>query len=218
MAKKRICSIIILSIMTLLLLFTASCNSNLDTGINISNQITNEAYTNNGSTTIHFYLKSNDYSFDDYQTIKVNLDYYVNHSSLMKYKEKIINVPDDLIVEGEKKYFVVEIDDVLTSESVVYTTVMANYESEETSPWIYVVTVIIAVAMCAILTSTYVTMCQNFDSDSSTSALMWLGGLVLYAIVAGIVGASWGLSACYIILGSGVLYFLVTLIPYFMYK
>lgn len=217
---KRVLSHIILSILLIFTsLFASSCFFDPDEAINIQDSITHKAVVQTDSTVFYFYYASEEHPIDEYSVINVGIDYYADYSTPMKKKNFLINVPDDVIFE-EQPYFTVEIEDALNNESVVYLSFQANYKSEDSGSkfWIYALTVVIAIVMLVVLFSTYSVMCETFDSNSSPSSLMWLGGLILYVVVAAVIGALWGTIPSGIIIGSAVLYFISTLIPYFKYK
>ena len=215
----RVLSKILISVLLILIaLFTTSCNFDPDEAVNIRNCVTDEIEVKEDSTVFRFYYSSEEQPIENYGIIRVRLEYYVDYNSLMKKKNFFLEVPDDVQFE-DKTYFTVEIDDALTEESVVYISVLANQKTESNSrAWIYVFTVIIAVALLIILWSVYMAMCDAFDSNTAMPSLMWLGGLILFGIITLVIAVNWGNGPGGIMIGGAALYFICSLFPYFKYK
>ena len=215
----RVLSKILISVLLILIaLFTVSCSFDPDEAVNIRDYVTDEIEVKEDSTVFRFYYSSDEHPIEDYEIIRVHLEYYIDYSSLMKKKNFFIEVPDDVTFE-DKTYFTVEIDDALTEESVVYISVLANQKAENNSrTWIYVLTVIIAVALLVILWSVYTAMCDACDSDTALPSFMWLGGLIIFGIVTLVVSLNWGNGPGGIMIGGAALYFICSLFPYFKYK
>ena len=215
----RVLSKILISVLLILIaLLTTSCSFDPDEAVNISDYVTDEVEVKKDSTVFRFYYSSDEHPIEDYEIIRVHLEYYIDYSSLMKKKNFFIEVPDDVTFE-DKTYFTVEIDDALTEESVVYMSVLANQKTENNSrAWRYVLTVIIAVVLLIILWSVYMAMCDACDSDTALPSFMWLGGLIIFGIVTLVISLNWGNGPGGIMIGGAVLYFICTLFTYFKYK
>lgn len=215
----RVLSKILISVLLILIaLLTTSCSFDPDEAVNIMDCVTDEVEVKEDSTVFRFYYSSDEHPIEDYEIIRVRLEYYVDYNSLMKKKNFFIEVPDDVTFE-DKTYFTVEIDDALTEESVVYMSVLANQKTENNSrAWRYVLTVIIAVVLLVILWSVYMAMCDACDSDTALPSFMWLGGLIIFGIVTLVISLNWGNGPGGIMIGGAVLYFICTLFTYFKYR
>lgn len=215
----RVLSKILISILLILTaLFTTSCVFDPDEAVNIRDFVTEEIEVKKDSTVFRFYYSSDEHPIEDYEIIKVRLEYYVDYNTLMKKENFFIEVPDDVKFE-DKTYFTVEIDDALTEESVVYISVLANQKTENNSrAWIYVLTVIIAVVLLIILWSVYMAMCDACDSNTALPSFMWLGGLIIFGIITLVIAFNWGNGPGGIMIGGAALYFICTLFTYFKYK
>lgn len=218
-SKNRILPKILISLLLILVsAFATSCGFNPDEAVNISDCLTNEIEVKKDSTVFRFYYSSDEHPIEDYEIIRVRLEYYVDYSSLMKKKNFFLEVPDDIKFE-DKTYFTVEINDALTEESVVYFSVLANQKTENnSSAWRYVLTVIIAIVLLGGLWSVYMAMCDACDSDTALPSFMWLGGLIIFGVVTLIIALNWGSVPGGIMIGGAVLYFICTLFTYFKYK
>jgi hypothetical protein len=218
-SKIRVLSKILISVLLILVsAFATSCGFDPDEAVNISDCVTDEIEVKKDSTVFRFYYSSDEHPIEDYEIIRVHLEYYVDYSSLMKKKNFFLEVPDDIKFE-DKTYFTVEIDDALTEESVVYFSILANQKTENnSSAWRYVLTVIIAVVLLGVLWSVYMAMCDACDSNTALPSFMWLGGLIIFGVVALVIALKWGSGPGGIMIGGAVLYFICTLFTYFKYK
>jgi hypothetical protein len=198
--------------------FATSCGFDPDEAVNISDCVTDEIDVKKDSTVFRFYYSSDEHPIEDYEIIRVHLEYYVDYSSLMKKKNFFLEVPDDIKFE-DKTYFTVEIGDALTEESVVYFSILANPKTENNSrAWIYILTVIIAVVLLGVLWSVYTAMCDACDSNTALPSFMWLGGLIIFGVVTLVISHNWGSGPRGIMIGGAVLYFIGTLFTYLKYK
>ena len=216
--KRFLPNFVISMLLIIFFLFSTSCSFDPDEAVNIKNCVSEEIVVQKDSTMFYFYYNSEEHSIEEYDIIKVRLEYYVDYHTTMKKKNFFITVPDD-VKYGEQPYFTVEIDDILTNESVVYISVLANYKTEGNSrTWAYVITIIIAVVMLAVLWSVYMAMCDAFASNTILPSSMWLGGIIIYIIITLIIGGLWGTGPGSIIIVSGILYFIFTLFTFYKYK
>lgn len=216
--KRFLPNFVISILLICVFLVSTSCSFDPDEAVNIQNYVSEEIVVQEDSTVFYFYYNSEEHSIEEYDIIKVRLEYYVNYYTTMKKKNFFITVPDD-VKYGEQPYFTVEINDILTNESVVYFSVLANYKTEDNSRvWAYVITIIIAGVMLVVLWSVYMTMCDTFASNTTLPSLMWLGGIIIYIIIALIIGGLWGTGPSGIIIFSGILYFIITLFTFYQYK
>ncbi|MBR4419541.1 MAG: hypothetical protein IKT32_01550 [Clostridia bacterium] len=216
--RKILFKIIISTLLILTSLFASSCLFDPDEAVNIRDYVTENIVVQTDSTIFYFYYNSDEHPIEDYEIIKVKIEYYVDYYTRMKRKEFFIYVPDDVKYE-EETYFIAEIDDALTNQSVVYLSVLANYKTEsKTRDWIYIVTIVIAVLMWIIFSSVYTLFCDALYSNSALPSCMWLGSIIIYGVVALLISGGWGAGPAGIIIGSAVLYFFTTLITYFKYK
>lgn len=205
-------------LLAIIFIFSTSCFFDPDEAVNIQNLVSEEIVVQNDSTMFYFYYNSEEHSIEEYDIIKVRLEYYVDYHTRMKKKDFFITVPDD-VEYGEQPYFTVEISDVLTDESVVYISVHANYKTEDNSRvWAYVISIIIAIVMLVVFWSVYMAMCDAFYSNTPLPSLMWLGGIIIYVIVTLIIGGLWGTGPGGIIIASGILYFICTLFTFYSNK
>ena len=216
--KRFLPNFLISMLLIIVFLFSTSCFFDPDEAVNIQNCVTKEIIVENDSTMFYFYYNSEEHSIEEYDIIKVRLEYYLNYHTTMRKKNFFITVPDD-VEYGEQPYFIVELDEVLTNESVVYISVLANYKTESNSrAWAYVIAVIIALIMLVVLWSVYMAMCDAFASNTALPSLMWLGGIIIYIIIILVIGGLWGTGPGGIIIFSGVLYFICTLFTFYKYK
>ena len=217
--KRKILLKVIFSILLICTsLFASSCFFDPDEAINIRDSVTEKIVVQTDSTIFYFYYNSDEHPIEDYEIIKVKIEYYVDYYTSMKRKEFFIYIPDDIKYE-EQTYFVAEINDALTNQSVVYLSVLANYKTQsKTRDWVYIVTIVIAVLMWIIFCSVYSVLCDALYSNSAFPSCMWLGGIIIYGVVALLISVTWGNGPAGIIIGSAVLYFFTTLITYFKYR
>lgn len=217
--KGQVLSTTIISLLLILVtLFTSSCFFNPDKAVNIRDCVTDKIVVKTNSTEFYFYYDSEEHPIEEYGLIKVEVDYYVDYTTSMKKKDFFIEVSKDVKYE-EQPYFVVEIDDALTNQSVVYLSVHANYKAHQASTnWSYVISIIIAIVMFLILCPLYTMFSDALSSNSLVPSLLWTGSIIIYVVVAIIVGSLWGTGASGFIFGSGVLYFIITLLTYYRYK
>lgn len=212
--------VIIALLLIVISIFSSSCSYDPDKAVNIMNSVTDKVVVQEDSTVFYFYYESADHPIEDYDIIKVGIDYYVDYKTPMRKKTFFIFVPDDVKYE-EQTYFTVEIDDVLTSESVVYLSVLANYKPEGKNNsmwWKYLIAIIVAIVLLIGLWSVYSAMCDACYSNSALPSFMWLGGLIIYIIATIIITSCWGSGPGGMIIGGAVLYFICTLFTYFKYK
>ena len=219
--KSRGIKCVIISLLLIFIsIFSTSCSYDPDEAVNIRGSITDNIIVQEDSTVFYFYYESAEHPIEDYAVIKVSLDYYVDYKTPMRKKTFFIFVPDDVKYE-EQTYFTVEIDDVLTSESVVYLSVLANYKTEGKNNsmwWKYLIAIIVAIVLLIGLWSVYAVMCDACYSNSALPSFMWLGGLIIYIIATIIITSCWGSGPGGMIIGGAVLYFICTLFTYFKYK
>lgn len=216
--KNKLLKFSVFILLIVNLLFASSCVFDPDEAVNMKDLVSYEPVVGKDSTVFYFYYESEEHPIDDFEIIKVELDYYVDYYTTMKKKDFYISVPDDVKYE-EQTYFTVEIEHALTNQSVVYVSVAGNYKTEDKSrDWTYVVTVIIGIVMLLIFCPLYTVFCDGLDSNSALPSFVWLGGLIIYGVVMLIIRANWGNGPGGIIIGSAALYFIFTLFTYFRYK
>jgi hypothetical protein len=218
--KRLSLSKLILSILLIFTsLFASACFFDPDEAVNLKDSITKDIVVQSDSTKFYFYYHSEEHPIEEYEIIKIDLEYYVDYRSFMKEKDFFIIVPDDVQYDDQQPYFTAEIDDALTDESVVYVSVHANYKKEDNSRfWLYLLAVVIALALLIVLCSVYMVMCESMYSNSLWPSLMWLGGLIAYILLALLISSSWGTGPASIIIVGGILYFICTLFTFFKYK
>ena len=215
-------NLITLIVLIFTCLFSSSCIFDGDKAVNIGDSVSQKIVVQEDSTLFYFYYNSEERPIEDYQIIKARIEYYVDYHTSMKKKDFFITVPDDVQYEEGQAYFTAKIGDVLTNQSVVYVSVHGNYKvskSENASRvWEYVIASVVAVILLIVFCSIYTTACDAWYSNSVQSSLVWLGCIILYVVAAVIIGAFWGTGPAGILIGSGVLFFILTLFPFFKYK
>ena len=219
--KIRVLKNAIISLLLIFVsLFSSSCIYDPDEAVNIKDCIEIKYVVQADSTTFYFYYDSAEHPIEEYELIKVDLNYYADYKTSMRKKTFVLVVPDDIKQEDNKTYFTVKINDALGKESVIASvSVYANYKTEKKTSnsrwWKYVITIVIALVLLFGLWSIYTTMCEACYSNTILPSFMWLGGLIIYIIVAIIITVYWGSGPGGIIIGGAILYFICTLIPFF---
>ena len=210
-------NLLIVALLILTSIFTVSCYD-VDNQVNLSDSVTHQAIIKENTTVFTFYYENEETPIETYNIIRVEFKYYLDYNSWMKTKSFFFIVPDD-ITYGEKPTFTAELKDVLTNQSVVYLSIGANIKPETTSRfWEYFISTVIAFALLIFLCPLYSFCCEHTTSTSLISGLMWLGGLIIYGVVAYIIGSFWDSGPCSIIITSAIFYFLLTLPTFFRYK
>ena len=210
----------------LVLLFSclfSSCVFDVDKAVNIGKSVEKKIVVQEDCTIFYFYYNDQERPIEDYQIIKARIEYYVDYHTSMKKKDFFINVPDDVQYENGKAYFTAKIGDVLTNQSVVASiSVHGNYKvskSENASRvWEYVIASVVAVVLLIVFCGVYTAVCDACYSNSVQASLVWLGSIILYVVATLVIGAFWGTGPAGILIGSGVLFFILTLFPFFKYK
>ena len=102
--RKILFKIIISTLLILTSLFASSCLFDPDEAVNIRDYVTENIVVQTDSTIFYFYYNSDEHPIEDYEIIKVKIEYYVDYYTRMKRKEFFIYVPDDVKYEEEKCY------------------------------------------------------------------------------------------------------------------
>ncbi len=222
--KRRVLLNVILSILLVFTsFFASSCFFDPDKAINLKDDISKKVVVQENSTLFYLYYHSEEHPIDDYDLIKVTIEYYVDYKTSMKKKDFFISIPDDVKYEEGQPYFTAEIKDALTEQSVVFISTHANYKRENTKEdnsrvWEYILSIVIALVLLIIFWVGYSLLCEAFDSNTLWPSVGWLGGLVIYIIIAIIIWLNWGTGPASMILWGAILYFICTLYPFFKYK
>ena len=131
--KIRVLKNAIISLLLIFVsLFSSSCFYDPDEAVNIKDCIDIKYVVQADSTIFYFYYDSAEHPIEEYELIKVDLNYYADYKTSMRKKTFVLVVPDDIKQEDNKTYFTVKINDALGKESVIASvSVYANYKTEK---------------------------------------------------------------------------------------